>query len=100
MSESVEKVDDYSAKITLSNVTDKEGVKTTVTQERVFTLDDLITAKQMSETALKSWQDNKVKVDENILIQTNQIALWAKLIKDCEDAGVVKKPEPVEETAK
>ena len=95
--ETVLKVDDYSAKITISNITEKDGVKTTLSQERVFTLTELNTAKSMSENALKSWQDAKVKADENIVIQTNQIALWQSLIDECILQGIIEKPEPIEQ---
>lgn len=94
----VEKVDAYSAKITISNVSDKDRVKTTVSQEKIFTLDELLTAKTASETALKSWQDEAQKSQENITIQTNQIALWASLIDQCKASGIIEKPKPIEET--
>ena len=90
--ELVEKVDDFSAKITISNITDKDNIKTTISQEKIFTLDELLTAKTASETALKSWQDELTKSQENITIQTNQIALWQKLIDDCKTAGIIEKP--------
>ena len=96
----VEKIDNYKAKITLSNTTDKEGVKTTVTQEKTFTLKELEAGKVASETALKSWVDNKVKCDENIAIQTAQVALWDKLIADTKALGIIEESgikEPIEE---
>lgn len=98
----VTKVDDFSAKIVISNTNDKDGVKTTVSQEKIFTLDELLTAKTASETALKSWQDEATKAQENITLQTNQIALWAKLIKDMTDLGCISKPieQPTEEVIK
>jgi len=95
--ELVEKVDDFSAKITISNVNEKDGVKTTVSQEKVFSLDELLTAKIASETALKSWQDEATKAQENITLQTTQIALWSKLIAECEKQGI--KAKVVEEQA-
>ena len=98
----VEKVDNYKAKITLSNTTDKDGVKTTVSQEKTFTLKELEAGKVASETALQSWVDAKVKAEENIAIQTAQVALWDKLIADTKASGVIEEPvepikEPVEE---
>ena len=90
--ETVIKVDDYSAKITISSVNDKDGVKTTISQEKVFTLDELNTAKTASEAALKSWQDEVKKCEDNITLQTNQITLWQKLIDKCKTTGIVSKP--------
>lgn len=90
--EVVEKIDDYSAKITISSVADKDGVKTTVSQEKVFTLEELNTAKAQSESALQSWQAEKIKAEENITVQAAQVALWEKLIDDCKAAGVIDKP--------
>ncbi len=84
----VEKVDDYSAKITISNVNEKDGIKTTVSQEKVFTLEELSQAKTASESASKSWQDEKKKCEDNIVQQTTQIALWDSLIKKCEAEGI------------
>ncbi len=95
--ETVEKISDTQAKITISNVSDKDGVKTTLSQEKVFTLDELNAAKALSENALKSWQDEATKAQENITLQTTQIALWSKLIAECEKQGI--KAKVIEEQA-
>lgn len=98
----IKKLDNYSARITISNVNEKEGVKTTVSQEKTFTLEELTKARAMSEGALKSWQDESVKCNENIALQTNQVALWDKLIVDTKAAGIIEKPtleKPIEAIA-
>lgn len=92
-STAVEKVDDYSAKFTVSNVQEKDGVKTTITSEKVFTLEELTQAKAQSETALKSWQDEKKKAEDNIVVQTAQIKLWDDAITEFKAKGIVEKPK-------
>jgi len=92
MLELVEKINEFSAKVTISNIKQDKDVKTTVTQEKIFSLDELNSAKTASETALKSWEDNKIKCDENIAIQTEQVALWDRLINESVKQGVVVKP--------
>jgi len=87
--ETVTKLDANSVRITISNVSDKEGVKTTISQEKTFTLDELTSAKSASESALKSWEDAKKKADENIAIQTEQVALWDRLIAESTKQGIV-----------
>jgi len=79
--ETVPKIDPYTASITVSSTNIKDGTETTVSQKRNFTLDELLTAKTASETALKSWQDEKKKAEDNITLQTTQIELWSKLIR-------------------
>ena len=91
--ETVEKVDGYSAKVVISNITDREGLKTTVTQERVFTLEELQHGKAASEKALASWQDEAKKVADNITIQTSQVALWQRLIDEYAKQGIIEKPK-------
>jgi len=90
--ETVPKIDPYTASITVSSTNIKDGTETTVSQKRNFTLDELLTAKTASETALKSWQDGATKCNENITLQTTQIALWQKLIDEFAKQNIVAKP--------
>ena len=90
--ETVTKVDEYSAKIVITSVTENAKMKNTNTQEFTATLDELNYAKTASEQALKSWQDEKKKCEANITLQTNQLALAQRLIDEATKQGVVVKP--------
>ncbi len=94
--ETVEKIDENTVKVTISSVNEKEGVKTTLSQERNFTLEGLLERKAASEKALQSWQDVKIKAEENIALQTAQVAMWERLLANSEGLGVVAKVEAIE----
>ena len=88
----ITKVDEFNAKVVVSNVSEKEGTKTTVSQERNFSLEEVTRASEATDTALKSWQDEKVKCDENIAIQEKQKALWKSIKDEMILQGVQEKP--------
>lgn len=91
--ETVEKVDDYTAKITISSTTEKDGIKTFLSQEKNFTLDEIKKSKSQAEQALKSWQDKMVEAEKNIRIQTDeQIAMWDRLLIEMAKKEIIEKP--------
>jgi len=79
MSEQIEKVSDYAAKITTTD---------TVVKEKTYSLADLTQHKSASETALASWEQAKVNAEENIEIQQAQVAEWQRLIDELIRVGV------------
>ncbi len=92
-SETVEKIDDYTAKIEISNIVDENNIKTTITQEKNFTLTELLQAKSAAETALKTWQDKIAETNSNIELQTKQIEMWDRLIVLAKEQGIIEKLE-------
>ena len=93
--EQISKVDEYTGKITITNIAEKDDVKTTLSQEKNFTLAELKERKTQSEASLASWQKAKAETEANITKQTEQVALWDRLIKSFGDQGIIDKPEPV-----
>lgn len=93
--EQISKVDEYTAKVTITNIAEKDDVKTTLSQEKNFTLAELKERKASAEGSLASWQKAKAETEANITKQTEQIALWDRLIKSFGDQGIIDKPEPV-----
>jgi len=83
MSEQIEKVSDYCAKITTTE---------TVVKERTYSLAELLQHKSASETALASWEQARVNANLNIEIQAEQIAEWDRIIAEFKGAGVVEEP--------
>jgi hypothetical protein len=93
VAEKVDKIDEYSGRLTVTNIVERDGVKNTNIQEKVFTVDELNQAKAMSEQALKSWQDKKKECDDNIALQQEQIALWDRQIAEFGKQGIISKPK-------
>ena len=93
--EQISKVDKYTAKVIITNIAEKDDVKTTLSQEKNFTLAELNERKASAEGSLASWQKAKAETETNIIKQTEQIALWDRLIKGFGDQGIIDKPEPV-----
>ena len=95
--EQISKVDKYTAKVIITNIAEKDDVKTTLSQEKNFTLAELNERKASAEGSLASWQKAKAETEANITKQTEQIALWDRLIAGFGDQGIIDKPEPVVE---
>jgi len=93
--ETVVKVDDYSANITISETNEVDGVRTSISREKRFTLKELEESKSSAEAALKSWQEEKVKAETNIAEQTNRVAMWDRLILEAKNLKIIEKLDVV-----
>ena len=80
--EIITKISDTEINLMKSDTTETSDYKITVSTETPYTLEELRYHKTRAEQALASWQEAKVKVEDNIAMQTEQIAMWDRVIKE------------------
>ena len=86
--ETVTKISDTEINLIKSDTTETLDYKVTVSTEVPYTLEELYYHKTQAEQALASWQEAKVKIEDNIAMQTEQIAMWDRVISEAEKLGV------------
>lgn len=87
--ETLVKVDDYSAIITISEVITDGEVETSIARKKIYTLKELNQLKLSAIEVLKSWEAEEVRVKDNIAEQSAKIDMWNRLIKKMKDLNVV-----------
>lgn len=61
---------------------------------KTYSLEELNSNLANAQMALKSWEYSKQEAEENIKIQTEQVASWQALIDEAVRQGVVMETEP------